>query len=559
MPWLNQLSSTQPVAWAVLVLSLIGAFGLVIASVKVRGVGLGISGVLFAGIIVGHFGLHIEKEILEFVREFGLILFVFTIGLQLGPGFFASLRKQGLKLNALAVCVVLLGVATTLLVANKLLGINLVASLGLLCGATTNTPSLGAAQQTLATMSSAVADKAALPALAYAVAYPGGVFGIILSLLTLRFMFRINPEQEAEAYRAEQRKGIEPLERMNILVQNANLEGMTIGDIPGRGEINVVVSRVKRLRASEVQTATDQTVLHQGDIVLAVGSRRHLEKFRIIIGLESDVNLSKSPGRVVTRKIVVTRREILGRSIDELGLDERFGVTVTRVARADIEMTALPELALQFGDMLQVVGEEDAMPGVTKELGNSVRALNETNFIPIFVGIALGVLLGTVPIYFSGMPVPVRLGIAGGPLLLAIELSRIGRIGPLVWYMPANANTAFRELGIVLFLACVGLKAGEKFFSTVFTNEGLHWLAGGFAITVLPILIVGIVARAFFKMNFTAISGLLAGSMTDPPALAFANAVCRSDAPSVAYATVYPLTMLLRIVVVQILVLVFCR
>ena len=222
-------------------------------------------------------------------------------------------------------------------------------------------------------------------------------------------------------------------------------------------------------------------------------------------------------------------------------------------------MTALPELALQFGDMLQVVGEEDAMPGVTKELGNSVRALNETNFIPIFVGIALGVLLGTVPIYFSGMPVPVRLGVAGGPLLLAIVLSRIGRIGPLVWYMPANANTAFRELGIVLFLACVGLKAGEKFFSTVFTNEGLHWLAGGFAITVLPILIVGIVARAFFKMNFTAISGLLAGSMTDPPALAFANAVCRSDVPSVAYATVYPLTMLLRIVVVQILVLVYCR
>ena len=559
MQWLNQLSSTQPVAWAVLVLSLIGSFGLMIASVKVRGVGLGIAGVLFAGIIVGHFGFHIEKEILEFVREFGLILFVFTIGLQLGPGFFASLRKQGLKLNALAVFVVLLGVATTLLVANKLLGIDLVAALGLLCGATTNTPSLGAVQQTLATMSSAVADKAALPALAYAVAYPGGVFGIILSLLTLRFIFRINPEQEAEAYRAEQRKGIEPVERMNILVQNANLEGMTIGDIPGRGEINVVVSRVKRSGAAEVQTATDHTVLHQGDIVLAVGSRRHLKKFRIIIGLESDVNLSKSPGRVVTRKIVVTRREILGRSIDELGLDERFGVTVTRVARADIEMTALPEMNLQFGDLVQVVGDEEAITKVTKELGNSVRALNETNFIPIFVGIALGVLLGTLPIYFSGMPVPVRLGIAGGPLLLAIVLSRIGRIGPLVWYMPANANTAFRELGIVLFLACVGLKAGEKFFSTVFTNEGLNWLAGGFAITVLPILIVGIVARAFFKMNFTAISGLLAGSMTDPPALAFANAVCRSDAPSVAYATVYPLTMLLRIVVVQILVLVFCR
>ena len=559
MQWLNQMSSAQPIAWAVLLLTLIGALGLVIASVKIRGVGLGIAGVLFAGIIVGHFGFHIEKEILEFVREFGLILFVFTIGLQLGPGFFASLRKQGLKLNSLAVCVVLLGVATTLLVANKLLGIDLVASLGLLSGATTNTPSLGAAQQTLSTLGDAVADKVALPALAYAVAYPGGVFGIILSLLALRFLFRINPEAEAEAYRAEQRKGIETLERMNLVVENANLENLSIGEIPGRREMGVIVSRIRRAGEPQVNTATEQTLLHRGDVILAVGSRKNLEKFRVIVGRESDVNLAKAPGRVVTRKIVVTRKDRLGKTIDELGLDERFGVTVTRVARADIEMTALPELALQFGDMLQVVGEEDAMPGVTKELGNSVRALNETNFIPIFVGIALGVLLGTVPIYFSGMPVPVRLGIAGGPLLLAIILSRIGRIGPLVWYMPANANTAFRELGIVLFLACVGLKAGEKFFSTVFTNEGLLWLAGGFAITVLPILIVGIVARVFFKMNFTAISGLLAGSMTDPPALAFANAVCRSDAPSVAYATVYPLTMLLRIVVVQILVLVFCR
>ena len=559
MQWLNQMSSAQPVAWAVLLLTLIGALGLVIASVKIRGVGLGIAGVLFAGIIVGHFGFHIEKEILEFVREFGLILFVFTIGLQLGPGFFASLRKQGLKLNSLAVCVVLLGVATTLLVANKLLGIDLVASLGLLSGATTNTPSLGAAQQTLSTLGDAVADKVALPALAYAVAYPGGVFGIILSLLALRLLFRINPEAEAEAFRAEQRKGIETLERMNLVVENANLENLSIGEIPGRREMGVIVSRIRRAGEPQVNTATEQTLLHRGDVILAVGSRKNLEKFRVIVGRESDVNLAKAPGRVVTRKIVVTRKDRLGKTIDELGLDERFGVTVTRVARADIEMTALPELALQFGDMLQVVGEEDAMPGVTKELGNSVRALNETNFIPIFVGIALGVLLGTVPIYFSGMPVPVRLGIAGGPLLLAIILSRIGRIGPLVWYMPANANTAFRELGIVLFLACVGLKAGEKFFSTVFTNEVLLWLAGGFAITELPILIVGIVARVFFKMNFTAISGLLAGSMTDPPALAFANAVCRSDAPSVAYATVYPLTMLLRIVVVQILVLVFCR
>ena len=559
MEWITKMSELNPVAWAVLVLTLTGALGLLFASVKVRGVGLGIAGVLFAGIILGHFGFHIEKEILEFVREFGLILFVFTIGLQLGPGFFASLRKQGLKLNVLALSVVLLGIVTTLVFVNKFLGIDLIASLGLFSGATTNTPSLGATQQTIKSLGEAFADKATLPSLAYAVAYPGGVFGIIFVLLLLRFGFRINPEQEADAYRKEQRKGVDPVERMNILVKNSNLEGLAIGDIPGRKEISVVISRIKRLGAPEVQTATDQTVLHQGDIILAVGSKKNLEKFRVIVGLESDVNLHKAPGRVVTRKVVVTRKAVLGKTIDQLELDERYSVTVTRVSRTEIEMTALPELALQFGDTVQLVGEEEAIAKATKELGNSVHALNETNFIPIFLGIALGVLLGMVPFHFSGIPVPVKLGIAGGPLVVAIILSRVGRIGPMVWYMPANANLAFRELGIVLFLACVGVKAGEHFFEKVFTHEGLVWLGGGFAITVIPILLVGIVARAFLKLNFTAISGLLAGSMTDPPALAFANAVCKSDAPSVAYATVYPLTMLLRIVSVQILVLIFCR
>jgi putative transport protein len=559
MEWIAKMSETSPVAWAVLALCLVGALGLLIASVKFRGVGLGIAGVLFAGIILGHFGFHIEKEILEFVREFGLILFVFTIGLQLGPGFFASLRKQGLKLNLLALSVVLLGVVTTLVFVHKVMGIDLVAALGLFSGATTNTPSLGATQQTLKSLGGAFADQATLPALAYAVAYPGGVFGIIMTLLLLRFVFRINPEQEAEAYRHEQRKGVEPLEHMNVLVKNPNLENLTIGDIPGRTEISVVVSRIKRLGAPEVETATDQTVLHQGDIVLAVGSRRNLEKFRVIVGVESEANLSKSPGRVATRKVVVTHKDVLGKTIDELELDERYRVTITRVARGEVEMTALPELTLQFGDVVRLVGEEEGITKAAKQLGNSVHALSETNFIPIFVGIVLGVLLGMVPFHISGIPVPVRLGIAGGPLVLAIILSRIGRIGPLVWYMPASANLAFRELGIVLFLACVGLKAGEHFFQTVFTHQGLLWLAGGFAITVIPILIVGIVARAFLKMNFTAISGVLAGSMTDPPALAFANAVCKSDAPSVAYATVYPLTMLLRIISVQILVLIFCR
>jgi putative transport protein len=553
------MSEAQPVAWAVLVLSAVGALGLAAASIKVRGVGIGIVGVLFAGIVAGHFGIHIEKEILEFVREFGLILFVFTIGLQLGPGFFASFRKQGVKLNLLAASVVLLGMVVTMVVAHSLLGIDVISALGLFTGATTNTPSLGATQETLKTLGGEFAEKSALPALAYAVAYPGGVVGIIGTLILLRTLFRVQPEKEAESYLAEQRKGIEPLERMNLVVENPNLESLSIGDIPGRRETSVIVSRIRRAGTTDVQTATEQTELHRGDIILAVGSRANLEKFRVIVGSTTDVNLQKVPGRVVTRKIVVTRKSVLGSAIDELGLDDRYGVTVTRVTRADIEMTALPELRLQFGDMLQVVGEEESLKKVAKDLGNSVHMLNETNFIPIFVGIALGVLVGMLPIAFPGMPVAVRMGVAGGPLLLAIILSRIGRIGPLVWYMPVNANLAFRELGIVLFLACVGLKAGDKFFETAFTTQGLTWVLAGLCITMLPILVVGLVARLVLKLNFTAISGMLAGSMTDPPALAFANAVSRSDAPSLAYATVYPLTMLMRIVSVQVLVLVFCR
>lgn len=557
MNWIAEMSTAQPVAWAVLVLMLVAVAGLGLSSIKVKGVGIGIAGVLFAGIIAGHFGMHIEKEILEFVREFGLILFVFTIGLQLGPGFFASLRKQGLKLNLMAAAVVFMGAGIAVALA-YFAGFDIVAALGLFSGATTNTPSLGATQTMLKGMTGEFADKAGLPALAYAVAYPGGVFGIITVLMILRGVFRINLEKEAELFRAEQKQGVEPLERMNLVVENANLEGLSIGQVPG-GLGKVVVSRIKRLGAPEVETATDQTLLHKGDLILAVGTRKALETFRVVIGRESEVNLVKAPGRVVSRKVIVTHKEVLGKTIEQLDLDDLYGATITRVMRADIEMTAVPELKLQFGDTLQVVGNEDAMPKVSKALGNSVHALNETNFIPIFIGIALGVIVGTLPIAIPGMPVPVRLGIAGGPLILAIILSRVGRIGPLLWHMPANANVAFRELGIVLFLACVGVKAGEKFFGTVFTNEGLYWLAGGFAITVIPILIVGLFARIVLKLNFTNISGLLAGSMTDPPALAFANAVCGSDAPSVAYATVYPLTMLLRIVTVQVLILIFCR
>jgi putative transport protein len=551
MRWPIDLSESQPVAWAVLVLMLVAIAGLAIASIKIKGIGLGVTGVLFAGILAGHFGLHIDREILDFVREFGLILFVFTIGLQLGPGFFASLRKQGLKLNFIAASVVILGALITVAIAY--LGINAFASLGLFSGATTNTPSLGATQQMLKSLGGKFADNAGLPALAYAVAYPGGVFGIISVLLFLRFTFRVNLEKEAEQFRAEQ-KISERLERMNLVVEN--LENLPIGKIPDMN--GVVVSRIKKQNAREVETVTEQTVLQKGDIILAVGARTALEKFRDVVGRESSINLLQTPGRILSQRMVVTRKKVLGKTLDELALDSFYGVAITRVARGEVEMTAVGELQLQFGDMLQVVGDENALAKVAGVLGNRIQAMRETNFLPIFIGIALGIVIGTIQISLPRIPVPVSLGLAGGPLILAILLSRFGRIGPLIWYMPASANAAFRELGIVLFLACVGLKAGGIFFETVFTSEGLHWLLAGLAITIVPLLLAGFAARFIFKLNFTTISGLLAGSMTDPPALAFAHAICKSDAPLVAYATVYPLAMLLRILTAQILALIFC-
>jgi putative transport protein len=553
MQWPAHLSQSQPVAWAVLVLMLVAIAGLAIAQIKVKGLGLGVTGVLFAGILAGHFGLHIEKEILDFVREFGLILFVFTIGLQLGPGFFASLRKEGLKLNLIAASVVILGALIVL--AFAFIWVNHFAAVGLFSGATTNTPSLGATQQMLKSLGGTFADNAGIPALAYAVAYPGGVFGIIGTLLFFKFAFRANPEKEAEQFRAGQ-SGAGKIERMNLIVENPDLENLPIGNIPHFG--NAVISRIKKQNA-EVEAATDRTILNRGDVILAVGTRSALEKLRAAVGRESPVNLLQMPGRILSRRLVVTHREVLGKTLDELALDSFYGVAVTRLARGEVEMSAVGELRLQFGDTLQIVGDEKSLDKVAGILGNRVSALRETNFLPIFIGIALGVVIGVVQISLPRIPVPVSFGLAGGPLILAILLARIGRIGPLIWYMPVSANAAFRELGIVLFLACVGLKAGGNFFETVFTSEGLHWLIAGLAITILPLLIGGLAARFIFKLNFSSASGLLAGSMTDPPALAFAHAICKSDAPLVAYATVYPLAMLLRILSAQILALILCR
>jgi putative transport protein len=557
MNWLLQMQTAQPVAHAIGVLALVCVAGMAVGSLKVRGVGLGTAGVLFAGILTGSFGKPLDHATLEFVKEFGLILFVFTIGLQLGPGFLAALRQQGLSLNALAATVVVLG-ALTAPTLGWLLGIDSAAVLGLLSGATTNTPSLGAAQQTLTTLPGVSLDRQELPALAYAVTYPVAIAGIIATLLALKALFRIDPLKEAEAFAAEQRRGAEPLERRTLIVENPDLEGIAVEAIPGRQETGVTVSRIRRTGEAEVYLAAIGTVLKNGDRIVAVGTRAMLDRFQQVVGRKSDEDLLQAPGGVTSLRVVVTSKRALGKTVRELGLDHLFSVVVTRITRADLEMSAVQDLRLRFGDVLQVVGNQASVQKAAVFLGDSLKELNETQFIPLFIGIALGIALGTLPIAMPGLPQPLRLGLAGGALIVALALGRMGQIGRLVWHMPANVNLAFREFGIALFFAAVGLMAGSKFFSTVFSPVGALWLFAGLFVTVPPLLVVGVFARAVLKMNFIALSGLLAGSMTDPPALAFASNISRSDAPTVSYATVYPLTMVLRILSAQLLVLLLC-
>jgi putative transport protein len=557
MNWLLQMHTAQPVAHAIGVLALVCVAGMAVGSLKVRGVGLGTAGVLFAGILTGYFGRPVDHATLEFVKEFGLILFVFTIGLQLGPGFLAALRQQGFALNALAAAVVALG-ALTAPTLGWLLGIDPAAVLGLLSGATTNTPSLGAAQQTLTTLPGVSPDRQELPALAYAVTYPVAIAGIIGTLLALKALFRIDPLKEAEAFATEQRRDAEPVERRTLIVENSNLEGVQVEAIPGRREMGVTVSRIRRADEAEVLLAAGGTMLKKGDRIVAVGTGAMLDRFQQVVGRRSDEDLVEAPGGVTSLRVVVTNKRVLGKTVRDLGLDHLFGVIITRLTRADLEMSAVQDLRLRFGDVLQVVGDPASIQKAAVFLGNSLKELNETHFIPLFIGIALGILLGTVPIVVPGLPQPLRFGLAGGALIVALVLGRLGRIGRLALHMPANVNLAFREFGISLFLAAVGLMAGPKFFSTVFSPVGALWLFAGLIVTVPPILVVGVFARAVLKVNFMALSGLVAGSMTDPPALAFASNIARSDAPTVSYATVYPLTMVLRILSAQVLVLLLC-
>jgi putative transport protein len=547
-----ELFKPESVSLTVLTISVVATIGIALGALRIRGVGLGIGGVLFSGLGLGWFfkNHELNPQVMEFGRDFGLILFIYMIGVQVGPGFFASLRHNGLRLNLVAAAVVLAGVGVTVLIA-KVGGVPMADAVGLLAGGTTNTPSLASAAQVLR---EAKGVDASATVAGYAIAYPFGIVGIILTMVALRAVFRVDVVDEARAWAAAQPSN-PPLATMSLEVANRNLDGREIRRIPGLVHDHVVISRV--MQSGTVRVARPKTVLHVGDVLLAVGPREGLEDLKVVVGSECATDPRGTSGPITTRRILVTRRSALRRTPDELDLAGRLGVSVTRVRRGEVELSASGNVPLQFGDVLTVVGEADAIVHAAHELGDSVKRLNSPQLLPVFIGIALGVILGSLPVHLPGVPAPVKLGLAGGPLVVALVLSRLGQFGPLIWYLPLSANLAVREVGITLFLACVGLKSGGEFFHTLAAGPGLYYLGCGALITAVPLLLVGALARIAFGLNYLTLCGLLAGSMTDPPALSFASAVTDSDAPSVAYAAVYPLAMLLRVIAAQVLVLAF--
>lgn len=542
----------ESVARDFLVLCLVIASGLTLGNASVKGVRLGIAGVLFAGIATAHLGGTLDPQVMLFVRDFGLILFVYSVGLEVGPGFAASLKRQGLKLNLLAAAVVLLGVGLTVS-AILLKAVDMPLAVGLFSGATTNTPALAAAQQAMSALSGLSTESTKLPGLGYAVAYPFGILGIIISMLVFKRAFRIDAAAESRAFLETQHKDADAPVAMNLEVQNPNLDGLEIKDIPHLQSAKATITRV--LRDGKVAVAVPDTVLRTGDAVRVVGRAAALEDLRVLIGPESDKDLKAISSNLLSRKLVVTRRDAIGRSVGEIQM--LHGVAVARLQRPDVAFVPSPDLELQFGDQLLVVGEPDDLTAVENLLGNSLETIGHPQILPVFVGIALGVLLGHWPIPIPGLPTPIRLGSAGGPLIVAILLSRVGNIGAVTWHLPRSSNLVLREMGIVLFLACVGLHAGDSFVKVLVQGPGLSWMALGAAITLIPLLLVGWAGRRLMGLDYMSLCGLLAGSMTDPPALGFANSIATSNAPSIAYAAVYPTVMILRILSAQLLVLFF--
>lgn len=551
MNWLESLLwDPTSVAHIVFLYAFVISVGVLLGKIKIFGISLGVTFVLFAGIFMGHFGFTGETHILHFIREFGLILFVFCIGLQVGPSFFSSFKKGGMTLNMLAVGIVLLNIAMALglyFISNG--RIELPMMVGILYGAVTNTPGLGAAQEAL----NQLHYTGSPIALGYACAYPLAVVGIIGSIVAIRYIFRVNLSKEEEELKSQESDMKHKPHMLHLEVRNESINGKTlhqIKDVIGR---SFVCSRI--CHNGHVSIPDHETVFNIGDQLFIVCSEEDAEAISAFIGKPIQVDWEKQDMPMVSRRILVTKSEINGKKLGSLHFRSLYDVNVTRVNRSGMDLFADPNLTLQVGDRVMVVGQQDAVERAACVLGNSLRRLDTPNIITIFVGIFFGILLGSLPIAFPGMPTPVKLGLAGGPLVVAILIGRFGHKFKLVTYTTTSANLMLREIGIVLFLASVGIEAGEHFVQTVVEGDGLLYVGYGFLITTIPLLIIGIIARLYFKINYFTLMGLIAGSTTDPPALAYANQMAGNDAPAVGYSTVYPLTMFLRILAGQIILL----
>ncbi len=552
MDWFINLLTGESVAHTLLVISLVISFGLALGEIPFFKIKLGIAGVLFSGLAFGHFGFTIDGHIMHFLREFGLILFVYAIGLQVGPGFVNSFLQNGIRFNIMAASIVILGAIIT--VAISYFGdIEIPVAVGLFSGATTNTPSLAAAQEILGGMESIDSETLKHPGLGYAVAYPFGIIGIILTMLLTKYFFKVNIESAAESFAKIQKEDANHPVWIDLKIENTNLDGLTVEQIHFFEAMEVVVTRI--LHDGQVQIVNNLTQLKTGDSIRLVGEKHKLEELKMLVGSESEFNLKEISANIYSKRFVVTNKAALGKTVGELRTF--YGVTIPRINRPEVELTPTGSERIHFGDEIHVIGSEESLKQVEKILGNSLEKLNHPQIVPIFIGITLGVILGSWPFFVPGIPSAIKLGLAGGPLIIAIILSRVGNWRTMTWHLPKSSNIILKDIGIVLFLACVGLHSGDQFVNTLINGDGFYWMACSILITLLPLLIVAFVAKGIYKMNFLSVCGLLAGSMTDPPALAFANSFSSSSAVSIAYATVYPLVMILRIISAQLIILLF--
>ena len=555
MNWLQEAFLEPTMVQAVIIISLVSALGLYLGRIKIFGISLGITFVFFAGILAGHLGIVVNKDMLYFAQSFGLILFVYALGLQVGPGFFSSLKKGGVAMNMMGLGVILLGLVMTVGL-HWTTGISLSNMVGLLCGAVTNTPALGAAQQALLQIDPTNTKGVTDMALAWAVAYPLGVVGVILAIIILKALFTDKKQKDQK----EQRDMTTYVAEFHV--SNPAIYEKSIKDVMKLTEKHFVISRV--WRNGKVSIPTSDTLLHEHDHLLIISVKSDVENIKVLFGEQENVDWNKADidwnaidSQLISRRIAVTRNRVNGVKLGSLRLRNLYGINITRVNRAGIDLLASPDLRLQIGDRLTIVGEANSVNTVGKILGDEIKRLNNPNLLAVFIGISLGMLLGALPITLPGMSTPVKLGIAGGPIIVGILMGAFGPRFHLTTYTTMSANLMLRQLGIIIYLAGLGIDSGAHFFETVFRTEGLLWIGLGFLLTIVPVLIVGFIASQFFKLDYAHNVGMLCGSMANPMALNYANTTVDGDEPSVSYATVYPLSMFIRVISAQLVLMLF--